>query len=184
MSYQIRPATPDDVDVIVGFTLREARDAEGVSLDPSAVGRGVGRAIADERLARYWIVEAADGTPAATASITTSEITVGSRTVTASFVSDGDHTDSSDSVGHVVAKATTSIALTMDPLSVVTGQPVTYTARVSVEAPGATEATGTVTFSPVSDEPVPVGPDGVARITVPAPAVGTGLNLVTATSLA
>lgn len=119
----------------------------------------------------------ADGT----ASITTSEITVGSRTVTASFVSDGDHTDSSDSVGHVVAKATTSIALTMDPLSVVTGQPVTYTARVSVEAPGATEATGTVTFSPVSDEPVPVGPDGVARITVPAPAVGTGLNLVTAT---
>jgi GNAT superfamily N-acetyltransferase len=71
MSYQIRPATPDDVDVIVGFTLREARDAEGVSLDPSAVGRGVGRAIADERLARYWIVEAADGTPAATASITT-----------------------------------------------------------------------------------------------------------------
>ena len=71
MAYQIREATAGDADVLVAFTLREARDAEGVSLDPAGVRRGVERAFDDPRLARYWIAEAADGGPAASASITT-----------------------------------------------------------------------------------------------------------------
>jgi GNAT superfamily N-acetyltransferase len=70
MTYRIRPATPDDEDVIVAFTLSEARDAEGVSLDPTAVRRGVARALEDDRLARYWMAEGADGGPAASASTT------------------------------------------------------------------------------------------------------------------
>ena len=32
MIYRIRSATPQDVEDLVGFTLREAQDAEGVSL--------------------------------------------------------------------------------------------------------------------------------------------------------
>lgn len=71
MAHQIRSATPDDVDTLVAFTLREARDAEGVSLDPAAVRRGVARAIEDPRLARYWVAEAPDGSLAASASVTT-----------------------------------------------------------------------------------------------------------------
>lgn len=71
MAYQIRSATPDDVDTLVAFTLREAHDAEDVSLDPATVRRGVARAIEDPSLARYWVAEAPDGTPAASASITT-----------------------------------------------------------------------------------------------------------------
>lgn len=71
MTYQIRSATPDDVDILVAFTLREARDAEDVSLDPAAVRRGVSGALADPRLARYWVAEATEGAAAASASITT-----------------------------------------------------------------------------------------------------------------
>jgi GNAT superfamily N-acetyltransferase len=71
MSYRIRSATPDDVAVLVAFTLREARDAEGVALDPAAVWRGVDRAVRDPQLARYWVAEAPDGSAAASASITT-----------------------------------------------------------------------------------------------------------------
>lgn len=71
MTYRIRPATPDDVEVLVGFTLREAHDAEGVSLDPDRVRRGVAGALADPRLARYWLAEAPEGRPAASASVTT-----------------------------------------------------------------------------------------------------------------
>jgi GNAT superfamily N-acetyltransferase len=71
MTYQIRTATPGDVEILVAFTLQEARDAEGVSLDPAAVTRGVAQAVADPRLARYWVAEAADGRLAATASVTT-----------------------------------------------------------------------------------------------------------------
>lgn len=71
MAYLIRSATLDDLDTLVAFTLREAQDAEDVSLDAAAVRRGVSRAIADPRLARYWIAEAPDGSLAASASVTT-----------------------------------------------------------------------------------------------------------------
>lgn len=69
--YRIRPATPHDVEVLVGFTLHEAQDAERVSLDPSRVRRGVALALQDPALARYWVVEAPDGEVVASASVTT-----------------------------------------------------------------------------------------------------------------
>ena len=50
--YRIRPATPHDVEVLVGFTLHEAQDAERVSLEPSRVRRGVALALQDPALAR------------------------------------------------------------------------------------------------------------------------------------
>jgi ribosomal protein S18 acetylase RimI-like enzyme len=71
MAYRIRLATPQDVDILVGFTLQEARDAEGVSLDPSPVRRGVTLALQDDALARYWVAEAPDGSLVASASVTT-----------------------------------------------------------------------------------------------------------------
>jgi GNAT superfamily N-acetyltransferase len=57
--------------VLVAFTLQEADDAEGVSLDATAVRRGVERALDDPTLARYWIAMDSEGKAAASASITT-----------------------------------------------------------------------------------------------------------------
>jgi GNAT superfamily N-acetyltransferase len=68
--YRIRPARAEDVDVLVAFTLQEAHDAEGVSLDAAAVRRGVARALEDPALARYWIAVDGDGQAVASASIT------------------------------------------------------------------------------------------------------------------
>lgn len=68
--YRIRPAGAEDVDVLVAFTLQEANDAEGLSLDAAAVRRGVARALEDPALARYWIAVDGDGQAVASASIT------------------------------------------------------------------------------------------------------------------
>lgn len=69
--YTIRPATMADLGVLAHFTHCEARDAEGVTLDPAAVGRGVTRALEDPSLARYWVAETADGLVVASVSVTT-----------------------------------------------------------------------------------------------------------------
>ena len=57
--YVIRPATSADADLLVEFTMREAKDAEGASLDPAWVRRGVIAALADPRLAQRNIAAAA-----------------------------------------------------------------------------------------------------------------------------
>jgi GNAT superfamily N-acetyltransferase len=71
VSYTIHPASPDDLDVLVDFTLREAQDAEGATLDPAAVRRGVARALGDASLARYWVARSPDGAIVASTSVTT-----------------------------------------------------------------------------------------------------------------
>lgn len=53
----IRDATINDVDLLVGFTLEEGREAERLELDPSAVRRGVVAAFQDPPPSRYWIAE-------------------------------------------------------------------------------------------------------------------------------
>ena len=68
MTYSIRPASAADADVIVEFTLREARDAEDASLDPARVRRGVTSALHDPELAQYWVAETVDGELAASIS--------------------------------------------------------------------------------------------------------------------
>ena len=68
MTYVIRPASAADADAIVEFTVREARDAEAVNLDPSNVRRGVTTALLDPRHAQYWVAETPDGGLAASIS--------------------------------------------------------------------------------------------------------------------
>jgi len=65
----IRPARREDVDLLVAFTLAEALEAEGRTLDDVAARRGVEGAFADPPLATYWVAEAAAG--AIVASIST-----------------------------------------------------------------------------------------------------------------
>lgn len=57
--YTIRGAVDEDVETLVAFTLQEAREAENLELDASAVRRGVRMALDDPRLATYWVAEAA-----------------------------------------------------------------------------------------------------------------------------
>ena len=68
--YTIRPATPDDADILVEYTLSEALDAERRTLSRSEVQRGVAGGFATPPKARYWVAESA-GSIVASASIVT-----------------------------------------------------------------------------------------------------------------
>jgi len=67
----IRPATRDDIDALVAFTLDEGREAEGRTLDPVAVRRGVEGGFSDPPLAIYWVAEAPGGGVVAVISVVT-----------------------------------------------------------------------------------------------------------------
>jgi ribosomal protein S18 acetylase RimI-like enzyme len=69
--YTIRAATRADIATIIGFTLEEAREAEGGTLDANAVRRGVGAAFDHPLRGKYWVAEAADGRVVASTSIVT-----------------------------------------------------------------------------------------------------------------
>jgi GNAT superfamily N-acetyltransferase len=70
-TYTIRDAAREDVARLVAFALEEAREAEGVTLDPDGVARGVGGAFDDPSLARYWVAEDTGGDVIAAASVVT-----------------------------------------------------------------------------------------------------------------
>jgi ribosomal protein S18 acetylase RimI-like enzyme len=59
--YSIRPATTDDIDALVGFTLAEARDAERRTLDVEGARRGVRAAFASPPRASYWVAHTSEG---------------------------------------------------------------------------------------------------------------------------
>jgi len=54
----IRRASLEDLDTLVAFALREAREAEGADKDVQAVRRGVAAGLSEPPLARYWVAEA------------------------------------------------------------------------------------------------------------------------------
>ena len=59
--YTLRRATTDDLETIVGFTLEEAREAEGLKKDANGVGRGVSTSLEDPSVATYWVAESPKG---------------------------------------------------------------------------------------------------------------------------
>ena len=69
-SYAIRPATVEDSDLLVSFTLSEALDSERRALIRAEVQRGVAGAFATPPKARYWVVESG-GRVVASASVVT-----------------------------------------------------------------------------------------------------------------
>lgn len=68
--YAIRPATPEDADILVAYTLSEALDAERRTLSRSDVQRGVAGGFATPPKARYWVVESAGSIVASTSIVT------------------------------------------------------------------------------------------------------------------
>ncbi|MDH4065469.1 MAG: GNAT family N-acetyltransferase [Acidobacteriota bacterium] len=69
--WRIRLANSRDIDTLVAFTLSEAREAEGKTLDAVAARRGVEGGFADPPRATYWVAEASDGAVVAATSIVT-----------------------------------------------------------------------------------------------------------------
>jgi len=61
MNYAIRRAGNRDLDILVDFTVAEAREAEGAQRDPAGVRRGVAAGLAEPAVATYWVVEAEQG---------------------------------------------------------------------------------------------------------------------------
>jgi ribosomal protein S18 acetylase RimI-like enzyme len=68
---RIRAATHADLETLVGFTLREAREAEGVELSGEDVRRGVAAGLANPEVARYWVADSAEGEVIAATSVVT-----------------------------------------------------------------------------------------------------------------
>ena len=82
------------------------------------------------------------------ASFTTSSLSVGSHNITAAYGGDANFTASTSTVlPQTVNKASTATVLTSSPNPSVLNKSVTFTATVSVVAPGAGSPTGTVVFN-------------------------------------
>lgn len=71
MTYAIRDAVAADLEMLVGFTVQEAREAEQIDIDEAAVRRGVQGAFQNPPLATYWVAESADGRVVASTSVVT-----------------------------------------------------------------------------------------------------------------
>ena len=54
---RIRPARPDEADLLIELQARLARESEGLELDPTALGRGVRAVFDDPGLGEYWVAE-------------------------------------------------------------------------------------------------------------------------------
>ena len=127
-------------------------------------------------------VQLADGaTPLGAATITagagsftTSALSIGKHTITATFQGDGDSNTSQGSTIETVLPIGTSISLSTTPNPSSTGQTVTMTAT-AISAPPASVPTGEVTFRDGSNVlgTVALGPNGTATFTTSSLAVGS-----------
>ena len=82
-----------------------------------------------------------------TASISSSALSAANHTITATYAGNQDFAGSSEGISYVVGQASTSSALSANPIATaVVGQTVTFTSTVSAVAPGAGTPTGSVTF--------------------------------------
>jgi GNAT superfamily N-acetyltransferase len=61
MRFSVREAYLNDLDVLVTFTLSEARHAEGKELERETVQQGVEAALIDPSIAKYWVLENQEG---------------------------------------------------------------------------------------------------------------------------
>jgi GNAT superfamily N-acetyltransferase len=57
MTFHIRRATSADLKSLVSFAVAEAKEAEGIKKDAERVRQGVTTALADDSIARYWVLE-------------------------------------------------------------------------------------------------------------------------------
>lgn len=69
MDYVVRRAQKKDLENLVSFTVAEAREAEGIEIDPLIVRRGVEAGLLNQDIAMYWVVESDRGEVVASTSV-------------------------------------------------------------------------------------------------------------------
>ena len=69
--HAIRKATAGDLETLVGFAVREARETEGASPDPDAVRRGVEAGLNGSAPVEYWVAQSSDGAVVGAISVVT-----------------------------------------------------------------------------------------------------------------
>ncbi|MFD8095548.1 beta strand repeat-containing protein [Streptomyces malaysiensis] len=115
------------------------------------------------------------------ACVTTSDIPVGTHTVTATYAGDGDVMGSTATTPVTVNQASSTTALTITPPSPSCGQSVTLCAQVTTTPPGTCTPTGTVTFT-VAGGPTLTGTlDATGQACVTTSAIPVGTHAVMAT---
>ncbi|WPB93290.1 beta strand repeat-containing protein [Streptomyces malaysiensis] len=115
------------------------------------------------------------------ACVTTSDIPVGTHTVTATYAGDGDVMGSTATTPVTVNQASSTTALTITPPSPSCGQSVALCAQVTTTPPGTCTPTGTVTFT-VAGGPTLTGTlDATGQACVTTSAIPVGTHAVMAT---
>lgn len=117
------------------------------------------------------------------AEVTLSNLPVGTHAVVARYLSDSTEflSGSEDSLSQQVNKAATSTALVSSAPSSVFGQPVTFTASVTVTAPGAGAPTGDIVFKDGSSVLATVPVNSAFQATLTTSALAVGQHAITAT---
>jgi hypothetical protein len=119
----------------------------------------------------------------ATVTVSSLQVNTAGQTIQASYVPTGNFAASSATLTQNINSAATTTALAAAPPAISVGQSVTFTATVSVTAPGAGPATGNVQFfvdnfvTPVATSPL--GANGTATFTTSA--LSAGMHNVSAT---
>jgi GNAT superfamily N-acetyltransferase len=57
MNFFVRIANIEDLDMLVSFTLAEAKEAEGIKKSSVIVRKGIKAALENPTIARYWVLE-------------------------------------------------------------------------------------------------------------------------------
>ncbi|MEP6945646.1 MAG: Ig-like domain repeat protein [Acidobacteriota bacterium] len=124
-----------------------------VTGQPYTVAYSVTGAFGNSPTAPTGNVQVSDGTNTCTGTVAAgscslASFTAGAKTITATYQSDANFNASpaSSGVSHLVIKANTTVAVTDPNNPSVFGQSVTFTATITVSAPGAGSPTGNVTF--------------------------------------
>jgi hypothetical protein len=116
-----------------------------------------------------------------TATLSTSALTVGNHSITVSYIGGGTFNSSgSSTLDQVVNPAQTSTAVAVDVNPSDYGQTMTFTASVSVVAPGSGIPTGTVTFMDGSTSLGTESLNGSGSATFSTSALATGSHAITA----
>jgi ELWxxDGT repeat protein len=88
---------------------------------------------------------------AGTTTFSTASLAAGPHSITASYGGDGNYTGSNSApTSKPIGKASTKATVALSPATTLYGQPVTFTATITVVAPGAGTPTGSVTFKDAS----------------------------------
>ncbi|HOG45150.1 MAG TPA: Ig-like domain repeat protein [Anaerolineae bacterium] len=114
------------------------------------------------------------------ATLSTASLAVGARTISVEYAGDGNYTTSSGTCSLTVKRADTTTALVAAPAASVCGQGVTFSATVTVDAPGSGTPTGSITFR---DGAATLGSgllDGAGTATLSTTSLAVGRHTITA----